>query len=565
MTATLQHLWRRLTAPLVSTPELEKARYIELLAGMTLIVVIVCYLATFAAIPLLEGQTRPWLPLALLASSVFWLPYFLFRRGKLAAASVVFTVWAYLEVILMAAVLGGERGLSQLYYAVLASAFAVFTFRTVRAAGLLAISNLLMIGLASLLLQVDTHAVMAGPVNFNIVCAVLLLAFGHFWRQREAERRRDLKSSEERYRAISEMASDFTVYCDVDAEGRAHTRWIIGPHEAITGYAVDEVAGTDGGALCHPDDRARMIADRARIVHGEGVTGEYRLIHKNGSILWARISRRPVWDERHSRVIGFYAVLNDITDHKLAEEQRLRLTLQREQLNVVKDFVHAISHDFRNRLSIIENNRYLIGRTVDAPNREKIEPRLETISTAMQDITTQIEHLVDMADIAVPQPSPLDLNRLLQEIAEQKRRQAAARRIDLKVTLDESVPPVLADWGQLRLALDHLVSNAITYSREGGEVQLQAQGSSSGRVEVLIADSGVGIPPEQLATIFAPFAKIGSARTISQGGLGVGLTIAKLVMDAHQGEISVESEVGRGSTFRLALPLATSTTQALIP
>jgi two-component system phosphate regulon sensor histidine kinase PhoR len=125
------------------------------------------------------------------------------------------------------------------------------------------------------------------------------------------------------------------------------------------------------------------------------------------------------------------------------------------------------------------------------------------------------------------------------------------------VTLENAVPPGLvarADPERLRQVLSNLVDNAIKYGRAEGHVTVGGRVVDAGRVELTVRDDGPGIPMEARARIFERFYRVDKARSREQGGTGLGLAIVKNVMQAHGGEVRVESESGKGTTFFLTLP-----------
>jgi PAS domain S-box-containing protein len=358
----------------------------------------------------------------------------------------------------------------------------------------------------------------------------------------------------EHYRIISEMASDYTVYCTFQQDGSDLRQWVIGPHEAITSYTIEESSGPNGDHFWHPDDKARQQADRERVKAGEEFTAEYRLVRKDGELRWVSLTRRPVWDEAHTRVIGFFAVVTDITARKDADEQRLKFTLQREQLSILSAFVHAISHDFRNRLSILESSRYLISRKIDAVSREQVQPQLAIIANTTKQMNEQIANMIELIRLDDFNPEAFDLNSLLQNAAHARLRDAQARQVEMRLEPDPRAGQIIADARQMERALDHLVNNALIYTDQGGRVTIRSRRTVD-RVTITVEDTGSGIPADKLAQVFEPFFKVNNARTVGIGGVGVGLTLVKLIADAHRGEVRVESEEGRGSRFDLILPI----------
>jgi signal transduction histidine kinase len=266
------------------------------------------------------------------------------------------------------------------------------------------------------------------------------------------------------------------------------------------------------------------------------------------------MTRKPVWNDDETQVIGFYAVLQDISDRKERDVQQFKAMVQRERLGVLQSFVQAISHDFRNRLSVIETNRYLIGRSLEPAAQEKVQPRLNTLANTVVELREQITNLLDICSIEEPVFTPFDANATIQQVVDQSQTVAADKGIALQTTLDPALPAFLADEGQITRALDHLLKNAMTYTESGGQVTVATELRDS-QLILSVTDTGIGIPPDQIERIFEPFFKVNEARTLGGGGIGVGLTIVKLVSDIHAGQVRVQSEAGRGSRFEMVLPM----------
>ena len=134
-------------------------------------------------------------------------------------------------------------------------------------------------------------------------------------------------------------------------------------------------------------------------------------------------------------------------------------------------------------------------------------------------------------------------------------RQAAAKGLDLRVDVAADLPPVLADPQRLRQVLLNLAGNAVKFTEAGG-VAIEARPAGNG-VEIAVSDTGIGIPPDALPHVFDEFRQADSSTTRRYGGSGLGLSIARRLVDLHGGTIHVESAPGAGSTFVVELPAAT--------
>ena len=147
--------------------------------------------------------------------------------------------------------------------------------------------------------------------------------------------------------------------------------------------------------------------------------------------------------------------------------------------------------------------------------------------------------------------SPADL---LDRAADAARQRAQDKHVEMSVDAPTDLPPVRVDGPRMATALDNLVSNAIAYTPAGGRVTLTAARTPDGRVELAVADSGVGIPPNNLPHVFERFFRVPGQSSPSSTGLG--LAIVKEVVVAHGGTVTCESTVGQGTTFRITLPAA---------
>jgi two-component system sensor histidine kinase VicK len=149
---------------------------------------------------------------------------------------------------------------------------------------------------------------------------------------------------------------------------------------------------------------------------------------------------------------------------------------------------------------------------------------------------------------------PLALTEILEETMDRFRFQCQQKQISFTLFIHGSLPRVYADPDKLMQVLDNLVSNAIKYTPEGGSVAIVAKRNSDGMVEVGIADTGIGIPKQDLGRIFERFYRVDKARSRSLGGTGLGLAIAQEIVHAHEGTIAIDSIYQKGTVVTFTLP-----------
>jgi len=201
-------------------------------------------------------------------------------------------------------------------------------------------------------------------------------------------------------------------------------------------------------------------------------------------------------------------------------------------------------------------NVQLVKRALDScagecAGRQDIADRLAIIDQEVHRISDMLEEFVRYARLAPPQLEEIDLNQVVRYVANMLSERAEQSRIKLALTLAESLPPVMADESKLVQALVNLCINAFHAMPEGGTLKLATkdQGNS---VEIDVADTGVGIPEEDLSKIFLPFF------TKKESGMGFGLSIVQRIVEGHDGQITCQSRVGEGTVFTVQLPVEQS-------
>jgi signal transduction histidine kinase len=247
------------------------------------------------------------------------------------------------------------------------------------------------------------------------------------------------------------------------------------------------------------------------------------------------------------QVLGTVTVFHDVTSFKELDEMK-------------NDFVRMVSHELRSPISTIKLQHAVI---LDGLAGELSDKQRELLTRAQAKLQGLIELVNDLLDVAKMEAGfrqyehiPLNLGEVLAEIVEFLEAKAAAQRVRLKLELPSELPAALADRRGMEEVFTNLISNAINYSPDGGDVTVSAQ-LRGDQLEVRVRDQGVGIDSEELPKIFDKFYRVKSPGTRQIIGTGLGLPIVRSVVEAHRGAVEVESRVGAGSTFRVLLPTAT--------
>jgi len=244
------------------------------------------------------------------------------------------------------------------------------------------------------------------------------------------------------------------------------------------------------------------------------------------------------------QVLGTVTVFHDVTSFKELDEMK-------------NDFVRMVSHELRAPISAIKLQHTVILEGLAGELSDKQRELISRAQIKLQGLLELINDLLDVAKIEAGfrhfEQVPMQLSEILTEIVEFLEAKAEVQRVKLKLQADPNLPAILADRRGMEEIFTNLISNAINYSPDGGDVTISAQ-SQGDFLEVRVADRGIGIESEEIPKIFDKFYRVKSPETRQVIGTGLGLPIVKSVIEAHRGSIEVESQVGVGSTFRVLLP-----------
>jgi PAS domain S-box-containing protein len=315
--------------------------------------------------------------------------------------------------------------------------------------------------------------------------------------------------------------------------------------------------------LIHPDDQTRVIAEiAAALYQTPPFICEYRIVRRDGETRYIQ-SSAVVLHAENGAVERMVGVNLDVTDIKAAE-QMLRSALEKEkELGELKSrFVSTASHEFRTPLAAIlattETLTYYRHRMDDA----QIEARLEKIRQQVNHMKNIMENVLQLSRIQTGRiefnPVSSDLDDLCRSIVEEFQSHSEYRERIVYTCLDTPVI-VCMDLQLMRQIISNLVSNALKYSPSDKLIQIKLS-CDTGSAICRVSDEGIGIPLGDLPRLFEPFHRGANVGAIS--GTGLGLSITKEAVEKHGGTLSVESEVGKGTTFTVMIPLACNKNEA---
>ncbi len=255
----------------------------------------------------------------------------------------------------------------------------------------------------------------------------------------------------------------------------------------------------------------------------------------------------------HSELSGQLIMLYDITERKQVERQTVELTLERERVRLLQQFISQMSHDLRTPLANMKVSQYLLRKELAGQHADRLES-LENQTDRLTEMVESMLTLLRLEEEEVDNQLAVDVNELVGYAMVRNQKLADERGSQLQFNPANDSTQVLANSEELSLAISNLIVNAI-HSAPNGEIKISTVRDGSW-VVVRVCDSGVGIANDDLMHIFERFYRVDSARGTQNGGLGLGLTIAKTIVERHAGSIEVHSRLGEGSEFSIRLPAA---------
>ena len=357
----------------------------------------------------------------------------------------------------------------------------------------------------------------------------------------------ELRQSEERFRLLLEGVRDYAIMM-LDQEGRV-TSWNAGA-ERILGYDAHEALGQSFQRFFLPEDVARGLPAeelRKAILNTRFEQHGWR-VRKGGARFWAEVIVTPLYDAEE-RLRGFAKVTRDLSERK-------RIESLEEQGRHLTEFMAMLAHELRNPLAPIRNALAIIGMSRDLP--KQVSWSRDVIDRQTTQLARLVDDLLDVSRITRGKlrlrEAPVDLNAAAARAVEAAQPLIDTRRQRLHASLMSSEITVFGDVARLTQVILNLLNNAAKYTPEGGDIWLEVKAIDGG-AEVRVRDNGVGIPASMLDTIFDLFSQ--GERTIdrSEGGLGIGLTLARRLVTLHGGTISAHSAgIGKGAEFVVTLP-----------
>ena len=332
--------------------------------------------------------------------------------------------------------------------------------------------------------------------------------------------------------------------------------------EALTGWTQSEAAGRPLGEVFHLLDettRARQEAPGLRAMRDGvivGVGNHAVLVRKDGSERPIDDSASPIRDARGA-VVGCVLVFRDITERR-AVERRMRGLLEELQVGDRRknEFLAILAHELRGPLAPLRNSLEILKRS--GGDRDLVQTSVGTMDRQLRHLVRLVDELIDISrinrDTIELRKDTVELGPVVQQSVEACRPIAESAHQSVSVHLPDEPIRLHADPVRLAQVFGNLLGNASKFTQPGGSIALEAEREGSD-VIVKVRDTGIGIPRESLGRVFEMFTQLDQSLERSQGGLGIGLTLVKRLVELHDGSVEAHSEgQGRGSEFVVRLP-----------
>ena len=402
------------------------------------------------------------------------------------------------------------------------------------------------------------------PLRLGVGLAGMAALAGATWRGRRYGRSRAalreaeqaIRDSEARFRSLIEATAAIVWTTGADGEFRVpQPDW-----EQFTGQPLDQMLGLGWLAAIHPDDRdgtaaAWIEAARTATVYDT----EHRLLRRDGCYVDMQVRAAPVRDA-HGAIVEWVGIHTEITVRKENERALAAAKARAEEAALAKSqFIANMSHELRTPLSAVIGYAEMLEEEVGEAEPDEIRADLAKITANARHLLDLINAVLDLSKIEAGRDElyleRVDADALVTTVADTARALVSRGANALVIDVPEPLGEIGSDVVKLRQCLFNLVSNAAKFT-QAGTITLSAR--RTGRmIRFAVADTGIGMTPEQLDRLFERFVQADSSVTRKYGGSGLGLAITRAFAERLGGTVDVESVAGMGSTFYLEVPIET--------
>ena len=338
--------------------------------------------------------------------------------------------------------------------------------------------------------------------------------------------------------------------------------------ERLFGYSAQEAVGRHISLVIPPERIAEEDHIIARLKAGQRIEHfETERVRSDGRRILVSLTVSPIRDEA-GNVVGASKIARDITDRKRVEDTLFKLATDLSEADRRKDeFLATLAHELRSPLAPLANMLEILKRAGGDP--EVVQRAQEVMERQLGQLIRLVDDLLDLNRITHNRlelrHSDVELSSVIHQAVEACRPFADSAGHDLRVTLPAEPIHVRADPARLAQVVGNLLNNSCKYTRPGGKIWVNAECRGAEAV-LTIKDTGIGIPPDKLDSIFDMFTQVGRSTERAHGGLGIGLTLVKRLVQMHGGSVEAHSDgEGHGSEFVVRLPIVVTVSAAVTP
>jgi PAS domain S-box-containing protein len=382
--------------------------------------------------------------------------------------------------------------------------------------------------------------------------------------RRESEQALRVSQAEARKLSLVASKTDNLVIIG-SADGKIE--WVNSAFCRVMEYTLEEVVGKDQGRLLGGPDTDKAQSDQIRdeIAKGNGTNTEIVQYSKSGRKYFLHLEVQVVRNQA-GQVENYIAIENDITSRVETENQLRRAKTEADFASRAKsEFLASMSHEIRTPMNgVIGMTSILMETALTADQRDFVN----TIRSSGEALLTIINDILDFSKIESGkmelEKAPFELALCVEEALDLFAPTAAAKRLEIGYHVEPDVPPwIVGDVTRLRQIIVNLVNNAIKFTPSGSisiqvrriplDASVRPTPAGRMRLEITVQDTGIGIPQDRIDRLFKAFSQVDSSTTRKYGGTGLGLAICQRLCQLMNGDIRVDSTLGKGSTFTIAI------------